>query len=175
MRVGIVNDLRMATETLRRIIESSDGLEVAWTAVDGRDAVSKTAGDRPDLILMDLVMPVMDGAEATSLIMKTHPCPILVVTATIEGNARRVVKAMAGGAVDAVETPTMGLDGSIPGDSERPWIHRRSEMRFPRRHRWPPSRRTTGHRSSCSAPRPVVRSRSGECFRRFPPRSTFRL
>ncbi|MDA0295565.1 MAG: chemotaxis-specific protein-glutamate methyltransferase CheB [Planctomycetota bacterium] len=115
MRVGIVNDLRMATETLRRIIESSDGLEVAWTAVDGRDAVSKTAGDRPDLILMDLVMPVMDGAEATSLIMKTHPCPILVVTATIEGNARRVVKAMAGGAVDAVETPTMGLDGSIRG------------------------------------------------------------
>ncbi|MDG2021522.1 MAG: chemotaxis-specific protein-glutamate methyltransferase CheB [Phycisphaerales bacterium] len=115
MRVGIVNDLRMATEALRRIIESSDGLEVAWTAVDGQDAVAKTAGDRPDLILMDLVMPKMDGAEATSVIMATHPCPILVVTATIEGNARRVVKALAGGAVDAVETPTMGLDGSIRG------------------------------------------------------------
>ena len=115
MRVGIVNDLRMATETLRRIIESSDGLEVAWTAVDGHDAVAKTAADCPDLILMDLVMPEMDGAEATSVIMKSHPCPILVVTATIEGNARRVVKALAGGAVDAVETPTMGLDGSIRG------------------------------------------------------------
>ncbi|RPG19741.1 MAG: chemotaxis-specific protein-glutamate methyltransferase CheB [Phycisphaera sp. TMED9] len=116
MRVGIVNDLRMATEALRRIIESSDGLEVAWTAVDGQDAVAKTVGDRPDLILMDLVMPNMDGAEATSVIMATHPCPILVVTATIEGNSRRVVKALAGGAVDAVETPTMGLDGTIRGD-----------------------------------------------------------
>ena len=40
-----------------RIIELSDGLEVAWTAVDGHDAVAKTAADRPDLILMDLVMP----------------------------------------------------------------------------------------------------------------------
>jgi len=128
MRVGIVNDLRMATETLRRIIELSDGLEVAWTAVDGHDAVAKTAADRPDLILMDLVMPEMDGAEATSVIMRTNPCPILVVTATIDGNARRVVKALAGGAVDAVETPTMGLDGSIRGGE--PLLERIARLRL---------------------------------------------
>ena len=116
MRVAIVNDLRMATEALRRIVEMQDGLELAWTAMDGREAVEKTSEDVPDLILMDLVMPEMDGETATRIIMEEHPCPILVVTASVTGNARRVVKAMAAGAIDAIETPTFGLDGRFSGD-----------------------------------------------------------
>ena len=116
MRVAIVNDLRMATEALRRIVEMQDGLELAWTAMDGREAVEKTGEDLPDLILMDLVMPEMDGETATRIIMEEHPCPILVVTASVTGNARRVVKAMAAGAIDAIETPTFGLDGRFSGD-----------------------------------------------------------
>ena len=116
MRVAIVNDLRMATEALRRIVEMQDGLELAWTAMDGREAVEKAGEDLPDLILMDLVMPEMDGETATRIIMEEHPCPILVVTASVTGNARRVVKAMAAGAIDAVETPTFGLDGRFAGD-----------------------------------------------------------
>ncbi len=115
MRIGIVNDLRMAVETLRRIVESEDGLEVAWIAMDGAEAVARTAEDRPDLILMDLVMPEMDGVEATRRIMAERPCPILVVTATVEGNARKVVAALGYGAVDAVQTPTMGLKGDVSG------------------------------------------------------------
>ncbi len=115
MRIGIVNDLRMAVETLRRIVEATDGLEVAWIAMDGIEAVARTAEDRPDLILMDLVMPEMDGVEATRRIMAETPCPILIVTATVEGNARKVVAALAHGAVDAVQTPTMGLRGDVSG------------------------------------------------------------
>lgn len=115
MRVGIVNDLRMALETLRRVIESAPDLEVAWTAMDGAEAVTRTAADRPDLVLMDLVMPEMDGVEATRRIMAESPCPILVVTATVEGNARKVVAALGHGAVDAVQTPTMGLKGDLSG------------------------------------------------------------
>jgi len=115
MRIGIVNDLRMAVETLRRIVTVTDGLEVAWIAMDGVEAVAKCAEDRPDLILMDLVMPEMDGVEATRRIMAETPCPILVVTATVEGNARKVVAALGHGAVDAVQTPTMGLKGDVSG------------------------------------------------------------
>ena len=80
MRVAIVNDLRMALETLRRVIEPAPDLEIAWTAMDGSEAVAKAAADRPDLVLMDLVMPEMDGVEATRRIMSESPCPILVVT-----------------------------------------------------------------------------------------------
>ena len=115
MRVAIVNDLRMALETLRRVIEPAPDLEIAWTAMDGSEAVAKAAADRPDLVLMDLVMPEMDGVEATRRIMSESPCPILVVTATVEGNARKVVAALGHGAVDAVQTPTMGLKGDLDG------------------------------------------------------------
>ncbi len=110
MRVAIVNDLAMATETLRRLLLEMPGIQVAWTALDGREAVEKARQDRPDLILMDMVMPVMDGPEATRRIMKDSPCAIVVVTATVGGNAERVYEALSAGALDATETPAAGPD-----------------------------------------------------------------
>ena len=65
----------------------------------------------PDIVLMDLVMPKVDGVEATRRIMARTPCAILVVTASIGGNSSRVFEAMGFGALDAVNTPTLGPDG----------------------------------------------------------------
>ncbi len=73
----------------------------------------KAAVDRPDAILMDLVMPRLNGVEATRQIMKQAPCPILVVTATIPGNYELVIQAMGAGALDAVETPGFGPGGTV--------------------------------------------------------------
>lgn len=108
MRVGIVNDQRLATEALRRVVLSDPNLVIAWTAIDGRDAVDKCIQDLPDVVLMDLVMPVMNGAEATREIMAQCPCPVLVVTATVSGNYALVCEALGSGAYDAVCTPTLG-------------------------------------------------------------------
>ncbi|MCO6459147.1 MAG: response regulator, partial [Pirellulaceae bacterium] len=108
MRIGIANDQRLATEALRRIVLSDPQLQVAWTAVDGRDAVHKCRQDPPDLILMDLVMPEMNGAEATREIMRCSPCPVLVVTATISGNYALVCEALGHGAYDAICLPVLG-------------------------------------------------------------------
>lgn len=113
MRIGIVNDLAIAREVLRRVVLASPGNRIAWTAVDGVEAVALAARDRPDAILMDLVMPNMDGAEATRRIMKGSPCPIIVVTATVPGNFDLVYQAMGAGALDAVETPTLGPGNSV--------------------------------------------------------------
>ena len=112
MRIAIVNDLALAREVLRRVVQSVPGYSVAWEAVDGDDAVARAAADRPDAVLMDLVMPRLDGAEATRRIMRQSPCPILVVTATVGGNFELVYRAMGAGALDAVETPTLGPDGA---------------------------------------------------------------
>lgn len=60
-------------------------------------------------------MPVMDGVEATRRIMAATPCPILVVTATVSGNAGRVFEALGAGALDAVNTPVLGLNGEGAG------------------------------------------------------------
>jgi two-component system response regulator WspF len=113
MRIAIVNDLALAREVLRRVVLSVPGYSVAWLAEDGDHAVRKTAADRPDVILMDLVMPRMDGAEATSRIMRESPCPILVVTSTVAGNFDLVYRAMGSGALDAVETPTLGPGSAV--------------------------------------------------------------
>lgn len=113
MRIGIVNDLALAREVLRRVVLSVPGYAVAWTADDGDDAVAKAATDPPDAILMDLIMPRLNGVEATRQIMQRSPCPILVVTASVATNYAMACRAMGAGALDAVDTPTFGPGGAI--------------------------------------------------------------
>jgi two-component system response regulator WspF len=111
-RVAIVNDLAMAREALRRVVLAIPDTSIAWTANDGLEGLQRAKADRPDLVLMDLIMPVMDGVECTRRIMAEAPCPIVVVTATVEGNASRVYEAIGAGALDAVETPRLGPGGA---------------------------------------------------------------
>ena len=117
MRIAIVNDMPLAVEALRRVVSSVPEYEIAWIATDGEQAVACCAADVPDVILMDLMMPRMDGAEATRRIMQQTPCAILVVTATVGGHAGKVFEAMGFGALDAVDTPVLGLSGSPTGAS----------------------------------------------------------
>lgn len=107
MRLAIVNDMRMTVELLKRIIASQPFYELAWVAYEGAEAVEKCAADTPDLILMDLIMPVMDGVEATKQIMQKSPCAILIVTASVGANVSKVFEAMGHGALDVVRTPTL--------------------------------------------------------------------
>jgi len=107
MRIAIVNDTPMILESLKRIIISSSQHEIAWLAENGKIATEVCAHDTPDLILMDLIMPIMDGAEASKIIMQHSPCAILVVTSSVEGNASLVFNAMGSGALDAVNTPVL--------------------------------------------------------------------
>jgi two-component system response regulator WspF len=115
MRIGIVNDMRAACEALRRVVDSLPDHEIAWTANDGVEAIAMAKRDRPDLILMDLIMPHLDGVQATRQIMASAPCAILVVTATVSGNISLVYDAMGYGALDAVDTPMLGLAGEVSG------------------------------------------------------------
>jgi chemotaxis response regulator CheB len=138
MRIAIVNDSRVIVEALRRALEAVPGYRIAWTAADGEEAVRRCAADLPDIVLMDMHMPRLDGVEATRRIMHATPCPILVVTARIEGSVDKVYDAMAAGAVDAVDTPS--LDGSDPGgmDALTHKINQISRLRRGRRSSRPP-------------------------------------
>ena len=109
MKVGIANDVPMVAEALRRAVLLRPGTEVAWIARDGAEAVAMCAKDTPHLILMDLIMPRMDGVEATRQIMANTPCAILIVTSSVGTNAQRVFEAMGHGALDAVDTPALGI------------------------------------------------------------------
>jgi two-component system response regulator WspF len=118
MKIALVNDMIIAVEALRRILITIPHYEIAWIARDGAEAVKKCGENTPDLILMDLVMPVMDGVEATRQIMQKSPCAILIVTATVTGNTSKVFEAMGYGALDAVNTPILGMGKPSDGGSD---------------------------------------------------------
>jgi two-component system, chemotaxis family, response regulator WspF len=113
MNIGIANDLPLAVEALRRAIARRDDHRVLWVAADGEQAVDFCVAQPPDVVLMDLIMPKLDGVEATRRIMARAPCPILVVTSSVGANASRVYEAMGAGALDAVDTPTLASGDSL--------------------------------------------------------------
>lgn len=115
MRIAIVNDVQIAVAALKACVLGIPGCRVAWIAKDGAQAVGNCIKDPPDLVLMDLLMPVMDGVEATRRIMEQSHCAVLVVTGTVDGNAGKVFEAMGHGALDAVCTPVFNRDGQISG------------------------------------------------------------
>ncbi|KGS37939.1 cheB methylesterase family protein [Burkholderia pseudomallei ABCPW 107] len=112
MNIGIVNDLPLAVEALRRTIALRPEHRVLWVATDGAQALDFCVAQPPDLVLMDLVMPRIDGVSATRSIMERSPCAILIVTANVGANASYVYEAMGAGALDAVDTPTLEQGGS---------------------------------------------------------------
>jgi len=120
LRIGVVNDLPIATEVLKRTLAGMPECRLAWTAADGAQAVARCREDPPDIVLMDLLMPVMNGVEATRQIMARTPCAILIVTATVAGNLSLVYEAMGFGALDAVNMPVPGRDGRVPDSNPLP-------------------------------------------------------
>jgi len=115
VRIAIVNDVAIATEALQRVLLTVPGYRLAWVARDGAEAVERCRQDTPDLILMDLMMPVMGGVEATRRIMAQTPCAILVVTATVDGHSAKVFEALGAGALDVVQTPVLAGSSQLRG------------------------------------------------------------
>ena len=115
LNIAIVNDSVMAAESLRRVVNSVADYRLVWVAYDGREALQKCGDLCPDIILMDLIMPEMNGIEATRAICAQYQCAILVVTASVDGHAGKVFEAMGAGALDAVNTPILGAAGNGEG------------------------------------------------------------
>ncbi|SFX52280.1 chemotaxis-specific protein-glutamate methyltransferase CheB [Marinospirillum alkaliphilum] len=103
IRVLITDDSGMARGLLRAILEDEPGIEVVGEACNGSEAVTLAASLRPDLITMDLNMPVMTGMQAIEEIMHTKAVPILVVSS--ESDAEKAYEALRLGALEVMSKP----------------------------------------------------------------------
>jgi DNA-binding NarL/FixJ family response regulator len=82
VRVVVADDQRVVREGLVTSLGVMPGIEVVGAAADGEQAVALVSRHRPQVVLMDLRMPVMDGAEATRLIVRDYPATAVVVLTT---------------------------------------------------------------------------------------------
>jgi DNA-binding NarL/FixJ family response regulator len=81
-RVLLCDDQALVRVGLRKILEAEGDLEVVGEAGDGEDAVTEAIGLRPDVVLMDIRMPVLDGIEATRRIVRARPATRVVILTT---------------------------------------------------------------------------------------------
>ena len=111
IRVLVVDDSPLMCKILTNIINCDPQILVAAVANNGKEAVELVPRLKPDIITMDIDMPVMDGFEATKQIMADHPTPILIVSSTVKAGMEKVFKAISHGALDVIDKGELELVG----------------------------------------------------------------
>jgi two-component system chemotaxis response regulator CheB len=107
IRVLVVEDSLTVRRRLMAILGADPDIELVGEAADGVQAINLCQRHRPDIVTMDIMLPVMSGLAATEHIMAHCPTPILVVSAAINrGELFRIYDALSAGAVDVLEKPT---------------------------------------------------------------------
>lgn len=106
IRVLVVEDSLTVRRRIVDVLEASGETTVVGEAADGADAIELCKKLRPDVITLDMILPVMSGLAATEYIMAHHPTPILIVSSsTNRGELFKTYEALAAGAVDVLEKP----------------------------------------------------------------------
>ncbi|WP_456469417.1 protein-glutamate methylesterase/protein-glutamine glutaminase [Archaeoglobus sp.] len=104
MRVLVVDDSALVRMAVSDIL-SKAGIEVIDTAKNGKEAVEKTLKLKPDVVTLDIKMPVMDGLTALKLIMEKQPTPVVMLSSLTKEGAKETLEALKLGAVDFITKP----------------------------------------------------------------------
>lgn len=110
IRVVVAEDSVFTRKLLVKILETDSQIKVVGVAKNGQEAVELARRLRPDVITMDIRMPVMDGFQATQVIMSENPTPILVISSSISSEELKIsFNAIQAGALDIIEKPRGNL------------------------------------------------------------------
>ncbi|MDP4097523.1 chemotaxis-specific protein-glutamate methyltransferase CheB [Paenibacillus sp. P96] len=112
-RVLIVDDSAFMRKIISDLIVQDTSFEIAGTAVNGREALDKIRGLKPDLVTMDVEMPEMNGLEALKLIMKEHPLPVIMLSGINEEGMKETIMALEAGAFDFIRKPSVSHSQDI--------------------------------------------------------------
>lgn len=110
IRVLIIDDSRLVRGMLRATLERFADFQVVGEASDGLRGQQLAKDLSPDVITMDVLMPMMGGIEAIDVIMRTHPTPVVVFADLAQSDATVAMEAMARGAVEVFPKPRQGMD-----------------------------------------------------------------
>ncbi len=108
IKVMVVDDSALVRETLSQIVESDPGIELFATAQDPIIAMRKMETGRPDVIILDIEMPRMDGLTFLARIMSENPIPVIICSSKSESGSSNALKAMEYGAVEIIQKPKLG-------------------------------------------------------------------
>ncbi len=114
IRVFIVDDSAVVRKVLTEILESVAGIEVIGSAQDPIFAQAKLEKDWPDVIILDVEMPRMDGITFLKKIMSEHPTPVIMCSTLTEEGSKTSLQALSIGAIDVVAKPKADLKTSLP-------------------------------------------------------------
>lgn len=107
IRVLVVDDSAVIRRMVTKLLEAEPGIEVAGIAQDGKIALERIAALKPDIVSLDLEMPVMDGLTALAEIRRLYPkLPVIIFSSISEAGADATVKALSLGASDYVTKPS---------------------------------------------------------------------
>ncbi|MBS4172537.1 chemotaxis response regulator protein-glutamate methylesterase [Bacillus sp. FJAT-49736] len=115
IRVLVVDDSAFMRKLISDILQSDSNIEVIGTSRNGLDAIEKVKKWKPNVVTLDIEMPIMDGLEALQRIMKENPTPVIMLSSTTKLGAENTMTAMQYGAIDFVTKPS----GSISLDLEK--------------------------------------------------------
>lgn len=111
--VLIVDDSPFMRLTLQKILSQDPRIKVLDTARDGREGIEKLQALKPEVITMDVEMPVMDGLQALDEIMRWQPTPVIILSSVTTEGTQATLKALDLGAFDVVAKPSGGSGANI--------------------------------------------------------------
>lgn len=108
IKVLVVDDSAVVRQTMEEILNSDRKIEVIATAADPYIAADKIRNEVPDVIILDVEMPRMDGITFLRKIMSQHPLPVVMCSSLTGGGAETAIKAMEYGAIEIITKPRLG-------------------------------------------------------------------
>lgn len=113
IRVLLVDDSAVVRQVMLALLEREPDIQVIGAASDPLFAMAKLAKEWPDVIVLDIEMPRMDGITFLKKIMSERPTPVVICSSLTEKGAETTLQALAAGAVDIITKPKVGLKGFL--------------------------------------------------------------
>ncbi|MDR6985182.1 two-component system chemotaxis response regulator CheB [Rheinheimera pacifica] len=113
IKVMLIDDSAVVRQVLQALLDKEPDIEVSGVASDPLFAMEKMQRDWPDVIVLDIEMPRMDGITFLKKIMQERPTPVVICSSLTEKGAETTMQALAAGAVEIITKPKVGLKGFL--------------------------------------------------------------